>query len=185
MTKKIQVDCLVYQKATVSLKKEFLRLINDVWPRNIYNSRTPNLDLSPVVFFVRLEKHVVSYCVVLFKEIFHFGNTYKAAGLSYVCTQTEYRNQGYGSQIVKTATQFIENSNVDIGLFSCDTELIGFYEQHGWLLAPDVSILLGGLSSIACHKAVMLQFFSLKALKDRVLFQSTVINLCLPRGECW
>lgn len=190
MTKKIQVDCLAYKEASISLKREFLRLVNDVWPGNIYNNcPIHNLELSPVSFFVCMKERVVSYCVVLCKEIFHEGHTYKAAGLNYVCTQAEYRKQGYGSQIVKTATQFIENSNVDIGLFTCDRELLFFYEKQGWPEAPHVSIISGeypdALSSIAFHKAVLLRFFSQKVLEDKEFFQSTVINLCLPPGECW
>lgn len=188
MTKNIQVHCLQYKEASDSLQKEFLRLIRSVWPY-FSHCRIHNLDLSPVSFFVCVNQRVVSYCAVLSKKLAHAHNQYQAAGLSCACTQAEYRKQGYGSLVVKTATQFIENSKVDIGLFTCDTELLFFYEKQGWLLATDVSIIAGeypgALSSKAYHKAVLLRLFSPKALRDRDFFHHAVINLSLPPGECW
>lgn len=189
MSKK-KVDFIKYKDASPCLRKHFAKILNITWPGSFSNNYTShNLNLSPISFFVCVEGCVVSYCVVLFKEIFHAGNSYRMAGLNCVCTQLEYRMQGYGSQIVKTATEFITNSDIDIGLFTCDTELSSFYVKHGWTIAKNVYVISGlypgRASSKDFNKVVLLHFFSEKSQKDRDYFHNTVINLNLPLGECW
>lgn len=184
-----EVHLIEYTKASIPLRKEFAELIKTVWPESLDNDDIHHPDLLPVSFFLRVAGLVISYCAVLSKEISHADNTYKIAGLSYVCTHPNHRKQGYGLQTVKIATQFIENSHIDIGLFTCDYELVSFYKNFGWSVANRVSVVSGkypgSLSSFDLGKEVLIRFFSKKSIIDKKHFSNTVIYLDLPLGNFW
>ncbi|CAM5444589.1 GNAT family N-acetyltransferase [Streptomyces abikoensis] len=80
---------------------------------------------------------------ILSKEIIHGGRAYRASGLSAVVTDTAHRGKGYGRQLVAAAREAIAASGADVGLFTCDRPLRGFYESAGWQVLPG-TVLIGG-----------------------------------------
>jgi predicted acetyltransferase len=190
MLSKIEVDFISYEKATASLTQKFIHLLNTVWPNKFsHDQEIHPIALSPVSFFLCREQQVISYCVALSKEIVHEGNTYKISGLHCVCTHPLYRKQRYASQVVKKATEFIENSSIDIGLFSCEPELLSFYKNYGWLPAYKVHIVSGkhsgSLSNDHFGKITLIRLFSKKAIEHKNAFSDTTIHLDAPLGKLW
>jgi predicted acetyltransferase len=190
MASRIEVDFIAYEKAPDSLTKKVIHLLNIVWPKRFSEDEEIHpIALSPVSFFLYIEQQVISYCVVLSKEIVHEGNTYKISGLHCVCTHPLYRKQRYASQIVKKATEFIENSSIDIGLFSCKPDLLSFYKNYGWLPADKVHIVSGkysgALSNHHFGKITLIRFFSKKAIDHKNAFSDTSIYLNAPLGKLW
>src|SRR5207302_646931 len=80
---------------------------------------------------------------ILSKEFVHAGTSYRARGLSAVVTDRAQQGRGYGRQLAARAREAIRESGADLGLFTCDRELQGFYESAGWQLLPG-SVLVGG-----------------------------------------
>ena len=80
---------------------------------------------------------------VLSKAITHGGRVYRARGLSRVVTDPAYRGRGHGRRLVAHARAEIRSSGADLGLFTCDRDLQGFYERAGWQLVPG-AVLVGG-----------------------------------------
>jgi aminoglycoside 2'-N-acetyltransferase I len=80
---------------------------------------------------------------ILSKDIEHRGNRYRASGLSAVVTDQAYRAQGHGRRLVRAARRTMAELGRDLGIFTCDTELAGFYRRAGWQLLPG-TVLVGG-----------------------------------------
>ncbi|GAA2387869.1 hypothetical protein Cme02nite_22690 [Catellatospora methionotrophica] len=86
---------------------------------------------------------VLSSLDVLSKDVEHGGRSYRARGLSRVVTGAAHRGRGYGRLLVAHAREAIRLSGADLGIFTCDRELQGFYESAGWHLLPG-AVLIGG-----------------------------------------
>lgn len=72
------------------------------------------------------------------------GRTYRAAGLSAVVTRADVRGRGYGLRLVAAARAGLAaDPAVDLALFSCDRELVPFYEAAGFEVLPG-TVLVGG-----------------------------------------
>lgn len=72
------------------------------------------------------------------------GRTYRAAGLSAVVTRADVRGRGYGLRLVTAARAGLAaDPAVDLALFSCDRELVPFYEAAGFEVLPG-TVLVGG-----------------------------------------
>lgn len=80
---------------------------------------------------------------ILSKDIVHGGRTYRASGLSAVVTDTAQRGKGHGRQLVAAARAKMAARGADVGLFTCDRSLRGFYGSAGWDVLEG-SVLIGG-----------------------------------------
>ena len=58
-------------------------------------------------------------------------------------TDEAYRGQGHGLRLVRAARRTMAELGRDLGIFTCDTELAGFYRRAGWQLLPG-TVLIGG-----------------------------------------
>ena len=146
----------------------------------------PSLDA--LSFYLVIDGRVVSYAAVVHKQIAHGGETFEVAGLSCVATDPDYQRRGFGSRIVGAATRYIEQSTVDIGLFTCDPPLAGFYARAGaWPVIPNVVVVGsnhdGALNSVSLQKVVLMRLFSTKAQTAAAQLSQTTINLDLPLGQ--
>ena len=118
------------------------------WPSTETGS---TLDLGPVhdpalrpLSILLIEDDIVLSCLdVLFKHIEHADQDLSVAGLSTVVTPNAYRGNGYGRTLVTTARESMRQSDVDLGLFTCDRELGTFYESCGWQKLVG-TVLVGG-----------------------------------------
>ncbi|GAA1421654.1 GNAT family N-acetyltransferase [Catellatospora coxensis] len=118
---------------------------------------------------------------VLSKSITHEGRGYHARGLSRVVTDTAYRGRGHGRRLVEHARDEISLSGADLGIFTCDRDLQGFYESAGWQLVPG-AVLVGGtpddpFPSDRFDKVTMAGFFSPTARRNAASFTGARIAL--------
>ncbi len=109
--------------------------------------------------------------------------TYRAAGLSAVATAEAHRGKGYGRRLVAAAREFIAESGADLGLFTCDRPLRGFYESAGWA-ALEGAVVVGGTPEEpfpsdrpGFDKVAMAGFFTERARRDADAFRHSRIGL--------
>jgi len=124
---------------------------------------------------------VCSALDVLSKTIVFEGREWAASGLSTVVTDEELRGRGHGRRLVEAARRRIAASGADVGLFTCDTPLRGFYEAAGWELLPG-TVLVGGTEaepfpSDRFDKVTFGGFFSPAARRARRAFVGARIPL--------
>ncbi len=124
--------------------------------------------------FVLVEQGVlISHIEVVWKYLEHAGETYKAYGLSGVFTYPSLRGQGYGRQIVDAGTNYIKESDADIGMFHCDPGLEPFYSRSGWIPMRNSTTLIGPKDSpIVSDELMMMLFLSEKGKRGRSTFES-------------
>jgi aminoglycoside 2'-N-acetyltransferase I len=127
--------------------------------------------------------HMLAALDILSKEIVHAGRRYHAGGLSTVVTRRDARGRGYGRRLVAAARHAMAAEHLDLGLFTCDGPLQGFYERAGWELLPG-AVLIGGTRSCPLpsdqpgfDKVTMAAFFSAEAQRHRSSFQHARIEL--------
>lgn len=120
---------------------------------------------------------------ILSKTITHAGRCYRAGGLSTVVTRRAARGQGHGRHLVAAARAAMAESGLDLGMFTCDRPLRGFYESAGWQLLPG-TVLIGGTAHApfpgdqpGFDKVTMADFFTEAARRDRVSFQHARLEL--------
>ena len=124
---------------------------------------------------------VVSALDILSKTIRHSGESFAASGLSTVITATARRRSGLGGELVRAARAKIESDGADLGIFTCDTPLRGFYERCGWTVIPG-AVLVGGtpeepFPSDRFDKVVLARFFSDHAKRHAGSFDGARIEL--------
>lgn len=74
----------------------------------------------------------------------HRGQRYVVYGLGGVMTYPAFRKIGFGSWIVRAATEHIyQQDDADVGVLWTETHNIPFYERLGWELVPQVQMLVG------------------------------------------
>lgn len=74
----------------------------------------------------------------------HQGQDYVVYGLGGVLTYPAFRKKGFGSWVVREATQYIhQQADADIAVLWTATHNLPFYERLGWELMPDVQFIIG------------------------------------------
>lgn len=124
------------------LRAEQLRLHRQAWPDTEDASHDPAL--SPLTLMLLDGKKALAVLDILSKEIEHRGQRYAASGLSAVVTDHAVRGQGHGLELVREARRTMAELGRDLGIFTCDTELAGFYQRAGWQPLPGTA-LIGGI----------------------------------------
>lgn len=100
-------------------------------------------NVHPVYFVLAENDILISLISVVWKELVHAGKKYKTYGLSGVFTFPSFRNQGYGSQLIKAAKEYIEKTDGDIALFTTTDANINFYKTAGFIHMKDIKLLKG------------------------------------------
>jgi aminoglycoside 2'-N-acetyltransferase I len=129
------------QALPAELRAEQLRLERQAWPDSADGGHDPKL--SPLTMLLMDGDKALATLDILSKEIVHNGQRYAASGLSAVVTDQAHRGQGHGLRLITAARQKIAELGRDVGIFTCDTELAGFYQRAGWQLLPG-TVLIGG-----------------------------------------
>jgi GNAT superfamily N-acetyltransferase len=142
------VEILAFPESEVppAWRAEVLRLQRQAWPSDEpleTGSVVHDPILEPVSMLLVDGGRVCSALDVLSKTISFVGRDWAARGLSTVVTDVGVRRRGYGRRLVEAARGRIAASGADIGLFTCATQLRGFYESAGWELLPG-TVLVGG-----------------------------------------
>ncbi len=184
----LQEDC------PTPLREQILVLLQREWPQVFEEVNGPipwpeNPDTQPTSFVLVKDDIVICHVALQWKYIQHAQQTYKVFGLSEVMTHPAYRHQGFGLQLVREASAFIENNEPDIGIFTCQPSLVAFYTQAGWEHMPNTN-LIGGtrnkpFRSDSLGLSTMIRFFSEKAQQNRLAFENTDVYLELGENMLW
>jgi predicted GNAT family N-acyltransferase len=166
------------------LRAQVLSMQRDEWP-----SPGPDAEfdhdptLQPQSMLLVDDGTVLAALDILFKELVHAGHRYRAAGLSTVVTRRDARGQGHGLRLVTAARRAMAASPLDLGVFTCDRPLQGFYERAGWGPIPG-AVIMGGTrdnpfpsDQPGFDKVTMGAFFSPRARSHELSFHDSTIEL--------
>ncbi len=166
------------------LRAQVVALQNRAWPSDGPPTLAPWHDgsLNPVsVLLVDDDDRVLSALDILSKPIDHAGQTFDASGISAMVTDERRRGEGYGRTLARASLTIMQEAGADVGIFTCDRYLQGFYEGAGWKYLPG-AVLIGGtpedpFPSDQFDKVTMASFFSAKANASRERFVEARIEL--------
>jgi aminoglycoside 2'-N-acetyltransferase I len=163
---------VTYRESEVphELRAQMIALQDQAWPSDEPSDLGPWHDpsLDPVsLLLVDDEGRVASTADILSKDITHKGETFAASGISAMATDESRRGMGYGSRMAQAAREMMETRGADLGIFTCDSDLMRFYEGAGWTYLPG-TVLIGGtpeepFPSDQFDKVTLARFFSAKA----------------------
>lgn len=168
------------------LRQQVLDLQDEAWPPDPTPRRSRrghDPALSPLSMLLVEGDTVLASLDILFKEIEHGRAVYRAAGLSTVVARSASRGKGHGGRLVHAAHDAMATMALDLGLFTCDRPLKGFYEKAGWH-ALEGTVLVGCTPANpfpsdqpGFDKVTMADFFSVRAQNAASLFRHTRIAL--------
>ncbi|MET9855097.1 GNAT family N-acetyltransferase [Streptomyces sp. NPDC006450] len=133
----------VHEELPAGLAEQVAALEAQAWPGS---SPGHDPELAPRAVLLRDADGRVAACLALLHKPVRLadGRTYRAAGLSGVVTRADVRGRGHGSRLVAAARAVLaRDPAVDLALFSCDRELVPFYEAAGFEVLPG-TVLVGG-----------------------------------------
>jgi GNAT superfamily N-acetyltransferase len=147
------------------VREEVARLDRLAWPTSTGEDHDPTLD--PLRVVLRVDGAAVATLAILSKSIHHAGRSWAASGLSAVVTDPDHRRRGHGHRLVSAARDLMPSRGAELGLFTCDHELVRFYESAGWTILPG-TVLVGGtpsdpFPSDQLDKVTLAAFFSAEA----------------------
>lgn len=175
------VQTVDYHKASPEIKKQIYDLLQVVWPSDSIVAHKKELNVQS--FYLVIDKRIVSYCGVIYLTTVIDSVEYKIGGLSSVATLPQYRNRGFGSQIVKIATAWMEE-RLDFGIFTCSDEMGDFYRRCGnWHPGDNVILYTDTVSSEKLDLLVQMRLFSNKAKDNEQKIMNTSIYLDFPAGQ--
>jgi aminoglycoside 2'-N-acetyltransferase I len=190
----IEIIACLEAELSDDLKGQTLEALRAEWPDAFSGAKAERTQLNDpalhaMIFSLVVGGRLASHLSVPRKSIEHRGELYNAYGLSGVLTVPAFRGKGYGEQIVRAATAFMEEDGADIGLFTCDPPLRPFYERCGWTVLEGAS-LVGGtraepFPSDTLGKITFARFFSARAQARRNDFAGAAIWLELGEGDLW
>ena len=169
-----------------ALRAQSLALQDQAWPRD-HDGAPSEHDpaLHPISVLLLDDAHddeiVLASLDILSKQLTHHGQRYAASGLSAVVTDRTQRGRGYGHRLVTAARELIKASGADLGIFTCDRPLAGFYERAGWRVLPG-AVLIGGtpdapFPSDQFDKVTLAAFFTERARRHAMTFDHARIGL--------
>lgn len=101
-------------------------------------------EFNPTHFVMLDEDFVVGHAESLWRDWQHNGISYRVYGISALFVYPDYQGQGYGEQLVRTATaDCAKQPDADIGMLWCEPELRAFYVRCGWEPMDSTTTLLG------------------------------------------
>jgi aminoglycoside 2'-N-acetyltransferase I len=177
------VEVLVFPEEGVPgpLRAQVVELQRQAWPAVDGGGHDPLL--RPLSVLGVDDGVVVAALDILFKDLVHGGQRFAAGGLSSVVTREESRGWGYGRSLVIAARELMVGHGLDLGLFTCDRPLQGFYESAGWQVLPG-AVLVGGSpddpfpsDQPGFDKVTMGAFFTTASIQAQPSFHHTRIEL--------
>ena len=97
-----------------------------------FTAETYPLACHPVHFTATEGDSVLSYPATLRLNLEHARHTYTSYGFGNMFTFPPYRREGFGQHVLTVATDFMQQSEVDIAVLFCDSHLEAFYARSGW-----------------------------------------------------
>lgn len=175
------------QDTPAELRAQVIAMQEAAWPTErqagIAAGPTHDPALRPLSMLLVEADEVLAALDILRKDLEHAGRRFTAGGLSTVVTRADARGRGHGGRLVAAAREVMAEDRLDLGLFTCDRPLRGFYERAGWRLLPG-AVLIGGTPADPLpsdhpgfDKVVMADFFSAAAKAARESFNDCRIEL--------
>lgn len=126
------------------------------------------------VHTVLVENNIlISYTGIVWKYLDHAGETFKTFGLSGVFTYPAFRGQGYGSRIVRSATEYIWRGDGDIAILFCGQRRRNFYSRQGWVAIDNATTLVGSQDNPKIESSLrMMLFISEKGKRAQSEFEN-------------
>lgn len=162
-------------------RRQVRALQDEAWPGDPTDGPVHDPALCPLSMLLVDDGVVVAALDILRKELRHAGATFRAGGLSTVVTHPDLRGRGHGRHLVTAARTAMIDQHLDLGLFTCDSALLPFYESAGWHHLPG-AVLIGGTpdnpfpsDQPGFDKVTMAAFFTPRA--DPAAFRHTRIAL--------
>ncbi|KWZ42410.1 acetyltransferase [Burkholderia savannae] len=195
MTNAYALHSIRYNDAPDALRRQFALLHQRVDPDDAFAPgettpviHDPRLDAMSFYVSTPANHEVVGYAAVVRKTISHAGERFSIGGLSWVATDPAHRRAGLGTRTVAAATQWLQASGIDIGVFTCDPPLARFYARAGrWPVAARVTLIgsraQGALRSDTLNKVVLMRLFSAKARAAEAELSRATIDLDLPLSQ--
>ncbi len=135
-------DLAIYPQAELpaSLKWQALAFIKTEWPfvfsgDDLFLTEPCPPDQHPVHFVVAEGDSLISYASIFRLNLAHAGTQYEIYAFGNMFTFPPYRKQGYGKRVLKTATDYIQKSDVDAGILFCESNVESFYQACSWQTA--------------------------------------------------
>jgi GNAT superfamily N-acetyltransferase len=129
-------------------------------------------DDHPLSFLLVENNLLLGHVNVVWKQLAHAGDEFKAYGLTGVFTYPSARGQGYGLELVRHATSYIDSQDADVALFNCDPAVVPFYQRAGWAPLPDTTTWVGSEDARErCDEMLMMRFISAKGQRCRPQFE--------------
>lgn len=128
----------------------------------------------PQYFIISEQDILISFVEVNQRVLHHVDESYKVYGLSAAYTYPAYRQEGFGKQVVQTATRYIHASDADVAMLFCLPSLQDFYRITGWHPLPKTPIWYGDPNNPTVNEAevVMVQFVSDKGQQHQEAFSN-------------
>lgn len=86
----------------------------------------------PVHFTATEGDTLLTYAATLHLNLPHAGHMYSSYGFGNMFTFPPYRGEGHGQHVLALATNFIQQSSIDVAVLFCDPTLEAFYARSGW-----------------------------------------------------
>lgn len=152
--------------------RSFIRIIwFDIY---LYQVNPPlALDQLHPQYVVMVEGDILySVTGVYWVSIEHQGQSYKLYGLGDVLTYPAFRKRGFGRAVVNKATEIArQDPAADLALLWTAQQNFAFYQQCGWEMMPDVTVLHGSADDPTVEEETpFMLFFSDKAKANRQHF---------------
>ena len=162
-----------------AVRGEVARLDRLAWPSSMGPDHDPVLD--PVRLVLRVDGAAVATLAILSKSIDHAGRAWAASGVSAVVTDPVHRGEGHGRALLVAARELMPARGADLGIFTCDADLVKLYESAGWSALPG-TVLVGGtpeepFPSDQFDKVTVASFFTPEAQKHAGDFMGARIGL--------
>ncbi len=120
----------------------------------------------PVPFSIVKKGKLISRAEVIRVDLIHSGLPYKVYGISNVFTCLQFRRKWYGKKVVKSATNYILQSDADIGLLFCNSRFESFYASIGWEAQNNSIVRIGAPDNYMSYDSFKMMLFVSKKGKD-------------------
>jgi GNAT superfamily N-acetyltransferase len=147
---------------------------------NLYMSQTYPPELNPVHFVMAEGDTLLSYATLLRRSITLDGTDFDLHGFGNMFTFAPFRKKGYGSQILRSATDYIRRNGADVAGLYCDPSLEAYYAKEGWTTTHGET-RLGGPEKYHVYEPIrMMLFVSEKGQASQADFNRLPVYLDWP-----
>lgn len=164
------------------IRWQILSGLRCVWPEDYSQDHGPRgwicrEEFHPVHIVLERGGFVLAHAVVMWKFLEHAGDRHKAYGLSMVFTFPDCQARGYGIEVVRAGTHYIENTDADVAMLYCEPRLVSFYARNGWLpMETATTVIEAGGRTFSTGETLLMLFLTEKGRCARPAFEREPIH---------